>query len=200
MNSILEKGKFEKIDKALLKEGEDLLSKIARYAEKLNTTDMDTILNEIRDGKAAVVLGYSELNRLKHGLDAKHKKQYLEVKQCNFYNKVWSSTFNDTTLEKAEVFGASNVWIAMPVWKLDKIRFIVYGNHPDIEPLLKDKILGRKSGSRSTQSISINDYIKKYQFKIYVMHSSEKEDVLKEILDKHPRLSQYLSMDDIRVI
>ncbi len=97
---------FEPIDRNFIAESYQALKPIEEIQNKYNKHDNDSFLNELRDSMVALYLDYELINIQKHGLDAKRSSsdEFLEIKQVSFQSKTWSTTFNDTTLEKAKVF------------------------------------------------------------------------------------------------
>lgn len=59
--------------------------------------------------------------------------------------KIWRMTFNDTSEEKAEAFMDKKMFLALGVWQgLSELKFIIYGQHPDIGEYLLKRIRNRK--------------------------------------------------------
>lgn len=57
------------------------------------------------------------------------------------------------------------MFLALGVWQgISELKFIVYGQHPDIGNYLLNQIINRKEGSHSTQNISLKDLVHKYGF------------------------------------
>lgn len=94
--------------------------------------------------------------------------------------KSWGMIFNDTSKEKAEAFMDKKMFLALGVWQgLSELKFIIYGQHPDIGEYLLKRIRNRKKGSCSTQNIALKDLIVKYNFSIMpVSGKKETQDLL----------------------
>lgn len=171
MNSTGQHGKFEKINESFMEETFKAFESLEAIQRKYGKTDNDTVINEARDAKVALVLGFGNVNTDKHGWDAKDDNdEFLEVKQASATANHICATFNDTTEEKAEELGSDNLTIALAVWSsLRSLQFVVYGSNPEIGPFLKNKIIIAKQKGHirpGTQSISMNDLIFKFGFKI----------------------------------
>lgn len=181
MNNINLHGRFEKINNDFMDETFKAFELLEQIQKKYGKTDNDTVINEVRDAKVAQVLGFGNVNTDKHGWDAKmDSEEFLEVKQASASANHICATFNDTSIEKAEELGSKNVTIALAVWSsLRNLLFVVYGKNPQIGPDMKDKIIVAKEKGHirpGTQSISMNDLIFKYGFKIRPV-SMGKEDI-----------------------
>ena len=188
MNSIGLHGKFEKINKDFIDETFKVFEQLEAIQKKYGKTDNDTIINEARDAKVAQVLGYEDINTDKHGWDAKDSgEEFLEVKQASASANHICATFNDTSLEKADELGKDNITIALAVWSsLRNLLFVVYGKNPQIGPDMKQKIIVAKEKGHirpGTQSISMNDLIFKYGFKIKPVNM-KKEDICQFFREK----------------
>jgi hypothetical protein len=113
---LLDKGNYEKIDEVFLTKSLDVFQSLSRLQDEYNRWDTDTFMNEVRDAIAAKYLYYTHINTEKHGFDARRQNgnmefEYLEVKTASFASKsVWSATFNDTTLEKADLFKTKQIF------------------------------------------------------------------------------------------
>ena len=195
MNSIGLHGKFEKINENFLKETFDVFGLLETIQKKYGKTDNDTIINESRDAKVAQVLGYNNINTDKHGWDAKDDtEEFLEVKQASASANHICATFNDTSLEKADELGKDNITIALAVWSsLKNLLFVVYGKNSAIGPDMKKKIIAAQEKGHirpGTQSISMNDLIFKYGFKIKPVNMT-KEDI-REFLEGKSGFKTYL--------
>lgn len=97
----------------------------------------------------------------------------MESKVASLGSKSWNATFNDTTVAKANEFKKSNVWLALSVWKdFDAPMFILFGQHVGIGEFLERRVLNRKKGSRSTQSLSASKLYNEFEFKFIVPRKS----------------------------
>lgn len=195
MNNTGSHGKFEKINESFMEETFKVFETLEAIQRKYGKTDNDTVINEVRDAKVAQVLGYDDINTDKHGWDAKDDSdRFLEVKQASASANHICATFNDTTEEKAMELGSENVTIALAVWSsLKSLQFVVYGSNPAIGPFLRDKIVAAKEKGHirpGTQSISMNDLIFKFGFKIRPVEMG-KEDI-KEFLSNKSGFKTYL--------
>ncbi|HOV17248.1 MAG TPA: hypothetical protein PLF50_07145 [Candidatus Cloacimonadota bacterium] len=165
--------------------------------------DTDTTINLIRDAIVANYLDYDLINREKHGFDAKKRKgeHFLEVKQCSFTTKIWGGTWNDTNEEKAKAFSDPRLHTAIALWRgASDLQFIVFGQHPDLGIRLLKLVTNRKSGSRSTQSISMLDLIAKYKFKVICPPDKEKGDILNLMIAHDKRFAEYVTKRTIKTI
>ncbi|WP_121016527.1 hypothetical protein [Helicobacter pylori] len=158
------KGCFEPIDRNFITESYQALKPIEEIQNKYNKHDNDSFLNELRDSMVALYLDYDLINTQKHGLDANQ-------------SKTWSTTFNDTTLEKAKVFCDVKTTLAVGVWNnISNLLFIVYGKHPEMGLYLEQKVKECHNESRrSTQTIGISKLIKEFEFKMKPIDSKEQE-------------------------
>lgn len=195
MNNTGLHGKFEKINESFMEETFKAFEILEAIQRKYGKTDNDTVINEARDAKVAQVLGYDDINTDKHGWDAKNDSdKFLEVKQASATASHIGATFNDTTEEKAEELGSENITIALAVWSsLRSLQFVVYGSNPEIGPFLKNKIIAAKQKGHirpGTQSISMNDLIFKFGFKIRPVEMS-REDI-KTFLSNKSGFKTYL--------
>lgn len=195
MNSIGLHGKFEKINEAFLSETFDAFEVLETIQKKYGKTDNDTVINEARDARVAQVLGYSNINTDKHGWDAKDDgEEFLEVKQSSASANHICATFNDTSLKKADELGKDNITIALAVWSsLKNLLFVVYGKNQTIGPDMKKKIIAAQEKGHirpGTQSISMNDLIFKYGFKIRPVTMSEPD--IREFLKGKSGFKTYL--------
>lgn len=122
------RGTLKKIDTSVLIEGHEVLEDVAKVQEKFHKEDTDTFINnELRDSIAGYYLGYELVNVEKHGFDCKLSDSddiFLEVKSASFSADTWGSTFNDTTLEKANCFKSDNVFLGLAVWKMPVIYYL----------------------------------------------------------------------------
>lgn len=178
---LFKKGTYEPINNDFMTEGLDVLKQVQVVQEKYNKLDSDSFMNELRDQIVGYYLGYDLVNTDKHGFDCKvikdDKSKFLEVKEASFSASNWTATFNDTTLEKAEAFKDEKLTLALAVWKgFSELMFICYGQNEKIGELLESRVknfLYKKKGVRSTQTISIIQLIKDYNFKILAIKPKE---------------------------
>jgi hypothetical protein len=182
---LFHKGYFRPIDNNFITEGHEVLQRVKKVQEKYNKNDTDTFINELRDSIAGYLLGFDLVNVEKHGFDCKSSKtgNLLEVKSASFDARSWQSTFNDTTLEKAQAFKNEKVYLAQAVWKgASELLFLAYGQNERIGEFLEDKVKWFKSGHtvRSTQSIGLSDLIFKYDFRILTINKTKEE--IKDLL------------------
>ena len=199
MNSIGQHGKFEKINEEFMSETFKAFEILEEIQRKYGKTDNDTVINEVRDARVAQILGFGNVNTDKHGWDAKmDDEEFLEVKQSSASANHICATFNDTSIEKAEELGKDNVTIALAVWSsLRNLLFVVYGKNPQIGPDMKEKIITAKEKGHirpGTQSISMNDLVFKYGFKIKPV-SMEKEGI-QEFLKTKSGFKTYLNKEN----
>jgi hypothetical protein len=183
--SLLNKGNFVEIDNSFLTKSLDIFQNLARIQDQYEKYDTDTFMNEVRDSIAAKYLGYTHINTEKHGLDARRKSinsnynfDYLEVKTASFDAKSWQATFNDTTLEKADLFSEPNVYIALSVWKsAADLLFVVYGNNRLLGEFLREKVEHFLSGNgvRSTQSVPISKLVNDFGMTVYAVNKTPDE-------------------------
>lgn len=185
MQKLLNKGNFKKIDEVFLTKSIDAFQQITKIQTEYEKLDTDTFMNEVRDSIAAKYLHYTHVNIEKHGFDARRSSankdfefDYLEVKSASYDAKSWQATFNDTNLEKANLFKEKNIYLALSVWRAaSELLFVVYGKNKEIGNFLEAKVKWFKKGNtvRSTQSITISDLICKYGFKVYAVHKTPNE-------------------------
>lgn len=195
MNNTSLHGKFKRVDEAFMEEAFGAFETLETIQNKYGKTDNDTVINEARDAKVGTVLGYNYVNTDKHGWDAMNDDgEFLEVKQASATAGHIGATFNDTSLEKADELGKDNLTIALAVWSsLRNLLFVVYGKNPAIGPDMKKKIIIAQEKGHirpGTQSISMNDLLFKYGFKIKPV-SMNKEDI-REFLKGKSGFKTYL--------
>lgn len=146
-----------------------------RQDECTASVPFDNALNLITDYKVGRYLGFKLVNIEKHGFDCYREEDgaFLESKVASLGSKSWNATFNDTTVAKANEFKKSNVWLALSVWKdFDAPLFILFGQHVGIGEFLERRVLNRKKGSRSTQSLSASKLYNEFGFKFIVPRKS----------------------------
>jgi hypothetical protein len=199
--NIFEKGKFEKTSDHYRLEGLEALQQLHIFQEKHNHLDTDTTINSIRDTLIAHYLDYDLVNTEKHGFDAKNSSDntYLEIKQCSFSSDTWGGTWNDTNIEKAKAFSDPRLFTAVAIWQgASKLKFIVYGQQIELGQYLLNKVVNRKAGSRSTQTVSILKLIKDYGFKVLVPAENNISDTIQLITTKNKQLSEYLNYETVK--
>lgn len=182
--NLCEKGNFVEINDSFLKKSLDVFQDLSRIQDEFDKNDTDTFMNEVRDSIAAKYLGYTHINTEKHGFDARRKSvndgfeyDYLEVKTASFAAKSWQATFNDTNLEKANLFTKQNVYLALSVWKgAADLLFVVYGQNKKLGQFLSEKIPQQKAnGQRQTQSLPISKLVNDFNMNIYAVNKTPKE-------------------------
>lgn len=181
--SIFEKGNYEPVNREFLAEMSCAVRPLLNIQKKYQKLDNDTLLNEYRDSLIGLYLDFELINTLKHGFDCKKSEQeniYLEVKQASVSAQNWKATFNDTNEEKAYAFMDKKMFLALGVWQgISELQMIVYGQNRAIGDYLLERIQNRKPNSRSTQGISFESLIQKYNFKIKpIVEKSEVEKLL----------------------
>ena len=174
------KGNFKKINNNFMVEGHEVLQQVKAVQEKYHKNDTDTFINELRDSITGYTLGFDLVNVEKHGFDCKmsDKDVFLEVKSASFDARTWQATFNDTTYEKVEAFKTKKLFLALAIWKdASDLLFVAYGQNSNIGIFLEKKVRWFKAGNtvRSTQSISLQDLVFKYNFKLLSIDKSKKE-------------------------
>lgn len=181
--SLVDKGCFKPIDESFLIKSLDVFQELSLIQEEYQKNDTDTFMNEVHDAIAAKYLRFTHINTEKHGFDARRSSlihgynyEYLEVKTASYDAQSWQATFNDTNLEKANLFKQPNVHLALSVWKgAANLLFIVYGNNDQLGILLEEKVktfLFKHATVRSTQSVSLSKLVNDFGFKIYAVHKS----------------------------
>jgi hypothetical protein len=203
LQSIFNKGNFEPIKEDFQSEGKTSLRHLSLFQEKFNTFDTDTTINAIRDSIIASYLGYDLINTEKHGFDAKKSKtgEFLEIKQCSITSGSWGGTWNDTNEEKAKAFGDPRVFTAVGVWRsAADLEFIVYGQNQKMGEYLYQKVISRKSGSRSTQSISIQKLIKDWGFVVFLPPGKSKQFAIQDIVQYQKSLNDYVTLETIKTV
>lgn len=184
--SLVEKGNFKPIDDAFLTKSLDVFQDLSIIQDEYGKNDTDTFMNEVHDAIAAKYLGFTHINTEKHGFDARrtsllsnHQYDYLEVKTASYDAKSWQATFNDTNLEKANLFKQPNVHLSLSVWKgAANLLFVAYGSSPLLGEFLSRKVndfLYRRTTVRSTQSISLSKLVNDFGFKIYAIHKTKEQ-------------------------
>ena len=184
--SLLSKGNFVEIDNSFITQSLDVFQNLSRIQAQYEKYDTDTFMNEVRDTVAAKYLGYTHINTEKHGFDARRKSKnksfdfdYLEVKTASFAAKSWQATFNDTNLEKADLFAEPNVYLALSVWKgAADLLFVVYGKNQLLGQFLREKVekfLSGNGGVRSTQSVPIAKLVNDFGMTVYAINKTPDE-------------------------
>lgn len=174
---------------------------MSNFQDKFEIFDTDTTINSIRDTIIASYLGYDLINTEKHGFDGKKSKtgEFLEIKQCSIIAGRWGGTWNDTSEDKARAFSDKRVWTAIGVWKgAADLEFIVYGQNPKLGEYLLEKVINRKSGSRSTQSIEIVKFIKQWNFGVVIPADKKHEQVIQKIISYQKSLSDYVNINTVK--
>lgn len=189
MNSLCEKGNYNTIKYDKISNIKDILKQLNSYTQN---EDLDTFLNEYKDSLCALALNFEKINKSKHGFDAQNRNEhYLEIKQASSSCKTLQCTFNDTTLEKAEMFKKEQVSLALAVSNyISDISFIIYGKNKEIGEYLEKRILKQfEKNIRRTQSISINNLLFKYNFRIKPVSMNRNEII--EFLNNYSKSYTY---------
>lgn len=200
--ALLQKGNFKKIDTSFLTEGHEVLEEVAKVQDKFHKEDTDTFINELRDSMVGHYLGYELVNIEKHGFDCKlnaNDNIFLEVKSASFSADTWCSTFNDTTLEKANSFKSNDVFLGLAVWKnASNLLFVCYGQNSAIGEFLEERVskfLRGEGGVRSTQTLSLKQLVFDYGFDIICVNKSKEE--VRQILALKSRGFQQLPAEKL---
>lgn len=177
MSNLLSKGNFQPIDDSFIIKSLDAFQIVSDIQESYNKGDTDTFINEVRDSIAASYLNFTHINIDKHGFDARRgtpgSYEFLEVKSASFDAKSWGATFNDTNQEKVDAFKSNNVYLCLSLWRYaSDLVFFAFGSNPNIGHFLEDRMLNRPAGSRSTQSISLQNLVNQYGFTIYSINKT----------------------------
>lgn len=200
---IFQKGDYKPISQAYRVEALSSLNELSDFQAKYGHDDTDTLINEIRDSIVAHYLGYDLINTQKHGFDAKMSKEekFLEVKQCSISSRRWGGTWNDTNVEKANAFKDKRLFTAIGIWKYaSNLQMIIYGQNSKVGDYLIDRINNRKEGSRSTQNIAVEKFIKEYNFSVLCPPDKSKAFVYNLLLQYHLSLKDYIKLNDIKSI
>ncbi len=203
LQSIFTKGNFEPIHSEFKNEGIRSLDMLSDFQEKFKMFDTDTTINAIRDTIIADYLNYDLVNSDKHGFDAKKSKtgEFLEVKNCSVSSTGWGGTWNDTNEEKALAFGDKRVFTAVAIWRgASDLEFIVYGQNKKMGEYLHSKVINRKSGSRSTQSISIQKLIKEWGFVVILPPGKSEKNTIQSIVRYQRSLNDYVTLKTIKTV
>ena len=202
--NIFKKGNYKPIPPNFRIKGFSALEELTKFQKEFNIWDTDTTINEIRDSIVANYLGFDLLNFDKHGFDAKKSEEdkFLEVKQCSFFSKSWSGTWNDTNEEKAKAFMTDKVYTALGIWKgASDLQFIVFGQNRKLGEYLLEKIKDAKENRRrSTQTISINKMIKEYGFDIIIPPDKDKKYVYNLLIMHNRSFFKILKIDNLKSI
>lgn len=199
--TIFEKGNFQPVSNEFKMEGISALQSLSNFQDKFEIFDTDTTINSIRDTIIASYLGYDLINTEKHGFDGKKSKtgEFLEIKQCSIVAGRWGGTWNDTSEDKAKAFSDKRVWTAIGIWKgAADLEFIIYGQNPKLGEYLLEKVINRKSGSRSTQSIEIAKFIKQWGFDVVIPADKKPEQVIQKIISYQKNLSDYVNISTVK--
>lgn len=198
----LEKGKFEDIDTNMVDEFSELFKKLAVLQKKFNLMDSDSAINEVRDSKVAKSLGYGKINVMKHGMDAMSSsgKTFLEVKNASITSKSLNAVFNDTNMEKAQIFQRDDTFITLSVWhNLNDLAFSVYGQNKALGEYLEERVIAQTAKSqRRTQSIPLPKLIKDFDFNVIAPDGSCKQTVYSLIQSKYKSIDKILKLEDIK--
>ncbi|MEK7612265.1 MAG: hypothetical protein AAB407_02910 [Patescibacteria group bacterium] len=200
--NIFQKGNFEPLSNEFKRLGFLALQQLSKFQKKFNISDTDTTINSIRDTIVSSYLGFDLINKNKHGFDAKNSRtgEFLEVKQCSSSAKRWGGTWNDTNFEKAKAFSNAKLFTAVAVWSgASDLQFIVFGQNKKLGLYLLDRVKNRKSGSRSTQTISIEKLIE-WGFIVIVPPDKKVNAVLKQLAVYKKGVSKYLNSKNIKKV
>jgi hypothetical protein len=201
--NIFEKGDYQPISAEFRTLGMCALEELSKFQNQFEIYDTDTTINAIRDAIIANYLNFDLLNKDKHGFDAKKSKdnQFLEVKQCSVSSGTWGGIWNDTNEEKALAFSDARLFTVVGLWKgANDLMLMVYGQHPELGRHLHSLVVGRKDGSRSTQSVSIQKLIKDFNFEVLCPPDKTPDFIYKLLITHHKNFAQILNKDDIRKI
>ena len=204
------KGNYEEIKTNFITDGITALSHVAAFQRKYEKADNDSVINELHDAIVGRHLGFKYVNTNKHGLDCKYDKDidiFLESKVASLSADSISATFNDTTLEKAEVFKDKKTWLALSVWATEsELSFICFGQNEKIGEYLEEKVKTQTQKSqRRTQTISLKELIFTYNFKILPIGQTSGE-VITLLTSKSTRSyggiknSDFISYEQIRIL
>ncbi len=205
MNIFL-KGNYKPVPSEFRTFGASSLDEITKFQEKFEefgTSDTDTTINSIRDAIVSNYLGFDLLNIDKHGFDSKksNEDKFLEVKQCSISAKKFGGTWNDTSEEKAVAFSDLRLFTVVAIWKgASDLQCMVYGQDQKLGEYLLERVRNRKPGSRSTQNISIEDLIKKYNFSIISPPDKTREYVSTFLINYKRNLAEYAEIGKIKRI
>ncbi len=200
--NIFQKGDFQKVPIEFRTLGVSSLEDLNKFQERFKSYDTDTTINEIRDSIISNYLGFDLLNRAKHGFDAKKSKkdEFLEVKQCSISSKRYGGTWNDTNEEKARAFSDMRLFTVVAIWKgASDLQFMIYGQNKKLGEYLLDKVINRKNGSRSTQSVEITKLLE-MGFSIVIPPGKTKEQIAVLITNYKKSLSKYVEIKNIKEI
>lgn len=201
--SIFEKGNYQPVPQEFRTNGLLALEEISKFQSKYEIYDTDTTINSIRDAIISNYLNFDLLNMDKHGFDAKKSinNTFLEVKQCSISSQTWGGTWNDTNEEKALAFSDKRLFTVVGLWSgASNLEFMVYGQHKDLGKDLHYKVVNRKDGSRSTQSVAITNLIKDYDFIVIAPPDKSKEHVYKLLVNYNRNIVKYIGINDIKSI
>ncbi len=200
--NIFEKGNFKPLSNEFKQLGLLALQQLSEFQDKFEIYDTDTTINSIRDTIVAGYLGFDLVNTEKHGFDAKRSStgEFLEVKQCSLSSKRWGGTWNDTNEEKAKAFSDKKLFTVVAVWKgASDLQFLVFGQNKKLGQYLLERVTQRKDGSRSTQNVTIEKLIE-WGFIVIIPPGREKKDVLQQLSVYNKKLSNYITLKNIKTI
>lgn len=197
----MEKGNYQPINHEFMTESVKALLGLADVQKKYQKGDIDNFLNELHDSMVGHYLGFQYVNIEKHGFDCKYNLTtpiFLESKVASFSASTWNATFNDTTIEKAQAFKESNLWLALSIWQnAADLLFICYGQHVGIGEYLEKRVrafLEGHGGVRSTQSVSLSKLIQDYGFRILSI-GMQPEDIVALLTLKSKALKKCVTLD-----
>lgn len=199
--SIFEKGDYQKLPTEFIELGIQLLKTMSEFQDKFEVYDTDTTINSIRDAIVSGYLGYDLLNFEKHGFDAKKSscEEFLEIKQCSYVSKTWGGTWNDTNEEKANSFVDTRLFTAVAIWKnASDLQCLVYGQSAKLGAHLLKLVQNRRTGSRSTQSISIQKLIKDFGFSSRFPPNKTYEETRKLLIKYNSTLEEYIGEHNVK--
>jgi hypothetical protein len=199
--SIFEKGNYKTVPTEFRTFGVASLEELSKFQEKFEMYDTDTTINTIRDSMIANYLGFDLLNFDKHGFDARKskKEQFLEVKQCSISSRSWGGTWNDTNEEKAMAFSNDKLFTVVGVWKgANDLQFMIYGQSKLLGEHLHNLVISRKSGSRSTQSVTIQRLVSEFGFSVICPPDKSKEYVYKLLINYKKNFINYVRIEQIK--
>jgi hypothetical protein len=200
---IFSKGNYQPVTEEFRTLGLISLKSLTEFQEKFEIFDTDTTVNSIRDAIVANYLGFDLLNHSKHGFDAKCSKsgRFLEIKQTSIGSKTLQGTWNDTNEEKARAFSDPRLFTAVAVWKgASDLQYIAFGQNENVGHYLLKRVQNRKEGSRSTQHISVDDLIRKYDFDVITPPDKTKQYVVQLLASYNRKLADFITVENVKSI
>jgi hypothetical protein len=186
MKNIWTKGNFSPIRQEEVAAADAVFRALEKYQSVSGISDIERLHNRARKIKVANLLGFTQFNDNKHGLDAQKtvngKTVFLSVHNITI-SKGMSVTWNDTDVEKAVAFTDPWLHTAVGLWQTaNDLVAVVTGHHPAIGREMLRQIEKQSNNMRFVQKISIENLVRIFGFSIV---ACKQVKIVKDILSKY---------------